>query len=271
MATDISDAFIKQFERDAHLVYQRQGSKLRSTVRFKGDVEGESTTFQKVGKGAATTKARHGQVVPMNVDHTPIECTLSDHYAPDYIDKLDEKKITHDERTALVNTGAWALGRKTDDLITTEMDTESDSGGGAAAWTVARARDMVTTLFENDVEPMPGRVFCCVGWDQWKIMMSDSTFSSADFVGDHPLKAFGEAKMWHGATWFPFNGLPISGSDRSVFAYDKMAIGHAAGCEIQTEINYVPERAAWLVNSLMSQGSKIIDSTGIIKFLATES
>ncbi|MGI9493087.1 MAG: phage capsid protein [Geminicoccaceae bacterium] len=271
MATDVSDAFVKQFEREAHLVYQRMGSKLRSTVRFKGDVEGSSTTFQKIGKGIATTKARHAQVNPMNVDHTPIEVTLSDHYAPDYIDKLDEDKITHDERTALVNTGAWALGRKTDELITDQLDLESDSGGGSAAWTLARARDMVTALFENDVEPMPNRVFGVVGWDEWKIMMSDSAFASSDFVGDHPLKMFGEVKTWHGVTWCPFNGLPLSGSDRSVFAYDKMAIGHASGHEIETEINYVPERAAFLVNSLMSQGAKVIDSTGVIKFLADES
>lgn len=271
MATDVSDAFVKQYEADIHLTYQRQGSKMRSTVRTKSDIVGADTTFQKAGKGTAGTKARHGQVPTMNIDHTPILCSLTDYYAADYVDKLDEDKITHDERQTLLLSGAWALGRKTDELITTAMDGEADSGGGAAAWTVARGRDMVTALFENDVDPMPGRVYCCLGWDQWKIMMSDATFASADYVGDHPLKMFGEAKIWHGATWFPFNGLPIAGSNRSVFSYDRMAIGHASGHEVESEINYVPERAAHLVNNMMAQGSSVIDSTGIIKFLATES
>ena len=270
MATDISDAFIRQYERDVHLQYQRMGSTMRSTVRVKDDVEGESTTFQKMGKGTATTKARHASVPTMNVDHTPIECSLTDYYAGDYVDKLDENKIGHDERNALLMTGVYALGRKTDELITTEMDTESDSGGGAAAWSIARARTIATTLYENDVQPAPGRVFVALGWQQWQTMMADSSFASSDFVGDHPLKNFSTPKSWHGATWFPFNGLPISGTSRSVFAYDRMAVGFASGQDVTTEITYNGEKVSHFVNNFMSQGASVIDSTGIIKFLATE-
>lgn len=270
MAIDVSDAFVKQYETDVHLTYQRMGSAMRATVRTKTDIVGADTTFQKVGKGNATTKARHAEVVAMNVDHTPILCTLADFYAPDWVDKLDEKKITHDERDALLRSGVYALGRKTDELITTQMDTESDSGGGAAAWTVARARDMATTLFENDVDPMPGRVFVALGWDQWNIMMADSTFASSDFVGEHPLKNFSTPKTWFGCTFFAFNGLPKSGSDRSVFAYDRDSIGFASGCDIQTEITYHGDRVAHLINNMMSQGACVIDSTGIIKYLASE-
>lgn len=270
MATDISDAFIRQYERDVHLTYQRMGSTMRQTVRNKSGVEGESTTFQKMGKGTATTKARHGAVPAMNVDHTPIECTLTDYYAGDYVDKLDENKIGHDERQALLMTGAYALGRKTDELITTAMDGESDSGGGSSAWTVARCRQMITDLGKNDVQLIPSRVYVALGLDQWQVMMSDSTFASSDFVGDHPLKNYTTPKIWHGATLFQFNGLPLSGSDRSVFAYDTMAVGFASGQDVTAEINYVAEKVSHFVNNFMSQGSVVIDSTGIIKYLAAE-
>ena len=57
MATTIDRAFVKQFEREVHEAYQRMGSKLRPTVRSKSNIQGSSTTFQKVGKGTATTKA----------------------------------------------------------------------------------------------------------------------------------------------------------------------------------------------------------------------
>ena len=73
MSTSIDQAFTKQFEREVHEAYQRQGSKLRATVRVKNGVRGSSTVFQKVGKGSAATKARHGKVPVMNVDHTPVE------------------------------------------------------------------------------------------------------------------------------------------------------------------------------------------------------
>ncbi len=66
MSTSIAQSFVKQFEREVHEAYQRMGSKLRGTVRTKNNVQGASTVFQKVGKGAASTKSRHGVVPVMN-------------------------------------------------------------------------------------------------------------------------------------------------------------------------------------------------------------
>ena len=53
---DIDDAFVKQFESEAHIEYQQMGSKLRNTVRTKAGVTGESTTFQVNGKCVARNK-----------------------------------------------------------------------------------------------------------------------------------------------------------------------------------------------------------------------
>src|SRR3546814_21149017 len=100
-----------------HEAYQRRGSKRRNTLRQKNNVQGPSTTFQKVGKGAASTKARHGKVPVMNVDHEPVEVQLADYYAGDWVDRLDELKTNIDERMVIANAGAYALGRKTDEQI----------------------------------------------------------------------------------------------------------------------------------------------------------
>ncbi len=59
MSTDINLAFVKQFEREVHESYQRQGSKLRGAVRNITNVKGSSVVFQKVGKGTASTKSTH--------------------------------------------------------------------------------------------------------------------------------------------------------------------------------------------------------------------
>ena len=53
----------------------------------------------------------------MNIDHTPVECFLTDYYAGDWVDQMDELKTNIDERTVITNAGAYALGRKTDELI----------------------------------------------------------------------------------------------------------------------------------------------------------
>ena len=104
MSTSVAQAFVKQFEREVHESYQRMGSKLRNTVRSKNNVQGASTAFQKVGKGTAMVKARHGAVPVMNLDHEPVECLLADYYAGDWVDKLDELKTNIDERQVIANS-----------------------------------------------------------------------------------------------------------------------------------------------------------------------
>ena len=101
MSTSIDQAFIEQYDADVHIAYQQYGSKLRDFVRKKPGVSGASVTFQKYGKGNASNKTRHGSVTPMNASHSTAKATLSDWYAGDYVDKLDEYKINIDEKKAI--------------------------------------------------------------------------------------------------------------------------------------------------------------------------
>jgi hypothetical protein len=87
MANTIDTAFIKQFESEVHMAYQRMGSKLRNTVRTVSNVSGSVVRFQKIGTGSASTKSRNGMVTPMDLAHTNVEATLADNYAAEYIDK----------------------------------------------------------------------------------------------------------------------------------------------------------------------------------------
>ena len=58
MANTIDQAFIKQFESEVHMAYQRMGSKLRNTTRTVANVRGSTVRFQKIGTGTASTKAK---------------------------------------------------------------------------------------------------------------------------------------------------------------------------------------------------------------------
>jgi hypothetical protein len=265
MAIDISDAFVKQFESEVHMAYQRMGSKLRNTVRTKNNVKGSSTTFQKVGKGTAGTKSRHGNVPVMSIDHTPVECTLADFYAADYIDKLDELKVNHDERNVVTQSAAAALGRKTDDLIITAMDGTTNTA--TEAGTTGLNTTKINTVFEyfgnNDV-PDDGQRFFCISPGGWTDMLGIAAFTDADYVGsdDLPYKGGMVARRWMGFMWFVHSGLPVASNIRKNFAWHSSAVGHASGAEVVTELNYIPEKVAHLGTSYMSQGSVLIDATG---------
>ncbi len=262
----VDTAFVKQFEREVHSAYQRMGSKLRNTVRTSSNVQGSSVTFQKVGKGTAMTKTSGASVPVMNLDHTAIEVQLQDYYAGDWLDKLDEIKLNHDERQVIASAGAYALGRKTDEMIITALSaataTTSDSNIGM---TKAKLLEAYELLGEAEV-PDDGQRFCVVGVKQWSELLQIEEFSSADYVGNEELPWQGsQAKKFLGTTFMVHNALPIDGNDvRSCFWFHKTAIGHAIGAEVETDITWHGDRAAHFVNNMMSQGAGLIDADGIV-------
>ncbi len=268
MSTSIDQAFIKQFEREVHEAYQRQGSKLRATVRTVSDVNGSSAVFQKVGKGTASTKSTHGMVPVMNLDHSNIEVVLQDYYAGDWVDRLDELKTNIDERQVIANAGAHALGRKTDELIINALS--GASSNTIADGNVGLTKDKILNAFEtfggNDV-PDDGQRFCIVGWKQWSDLLAIDEFVNADYIGAEalPFASITQAKMFLGTIFIPHSGLPVDGNDiRSCFYYHKTAVGHAAASDVKTDVSWHGDRAAHFVNNMMSQGSGLIDESGII-------
>lgn len=272
MAIDIEKAFVKQFEREVHEAYQRQGSKLRATVRSKGTVQGASTTFQKVGKGTASTKARNAPVPVMNVDHGSVECLLADYYAGDWVDKLDELKTNGDERGVIANAGAYALGRKTDELIIAQLDKNTRLAGADSD---GLTRDKVLTAFEllggSDV-PDDGQRFAIVGWKQWSQLLGIEEFANANYVGDGELPWRGtQAKRWLGTLWMPHSGLTrTAGGARLCHWYHRTAIGHASGADVSTDVTWHGDRAAHFVNNMMSQGACLIDGDGVVTLACKE-
>lgn len=271
MATDIDDAFVKQFEREVHEAYQRMGSKLRHTVRTKNNITGSSTVFPLVGKGTASTKARHGAVPVMNITHDDAEAVLADFYAGDWVDKLDELKVNFDERQVIANAGAYALGRKTDELIIAQLDSSTNfAGADTDGLTKAKVLEAFEKLGAADV-PDDGDRFAVVGWKQWSELLSLKEFASADYVGGDDLPWQGtQAKRWLGTLWIPHSGLSLNGNVRSCHWFHRTAIGHASGADVTTDITWHGDKAAYFVNNMMSQGAIIIDIDGVVTMRCDE-
>lgn len=268
---DIDKAFVKQYENDVHLAFQRMGSKLRTSVRTKKNVQGASTVFQKMGRGAATTKARHAAVPVMNVDHATVEVFLKDYYAGEWLDALDEMKGPSDERSAVVNSGAYALGRKTDELIIEGLQTSTNFAGTAIdGLTKAKILEAFEMLGASDV-PDDGDRCAVIGWKQWSELLQIEEFANADYVGEGELPWQGtQAKKWLGTLWMPHSGLIAAGGVRSCHWYHKSAVGHASGCEVKSDVTWHGDRASFFISNMMSQGAAIIDAAGVVTLRCKE-
>jgi len=274
MATQISNAFIKQFEAEVHMAYQRMGSKLRNTVRQSNSVVGNQARFQKVGKGSASTKSRHGQVNTMEVTHSTVDVTLADYYAADYVDSLDELKTNIDERQVLATSAAAALGRKMDQLIIDIFDAGSNSANiahGSAGLTLAKALTVYETFGGADV-PDDGQRYFVVSPAGWADLLQVDQFSRAEYVGEADLPYAGgmTAKRWLGFMFFTHSGLTVASSNRDCHAWHSSAVGLATGSDVRTEINYVPEKVSNLITSYFSAGAVEIDGNGLIQCIIAE-
>ena len=274
MSASITNAFITQFEAEVHMAYQRMGSKLKSLVRTVNGVSGESVKFQKVGTGEATSKARHAEVVAMNISHTHVTATLADFYASDYVDNLDELKTNIDERSVVANNAAYALGRQTDSIITDAMSSATTlaNTAGAQGGTVAtymngdKFQEMQALFGTNDV-PDDGQRYWAIGPNQWANLLDDDQWSRMEYIGSNELPFSGmnyTAKKFLGFLVFVHSGLDTSGStDRHTIAWHKSSMGLGVGSEVRTEVNYIPEKVSHLMTSYLSMGSILIDTNGI--------
>ena len=267
MANTIDQAFIKQFEIDVHIAYKRMGSKLRNTVRTAGNVRGNVVRFQKIGAGSANTKSRNGNVTPMELTHTNVEATMEDFYAPEYIDKLDELKTNIDERQAVAQSAAAALGRKTDEILYTAMDSGANSTQIHDTGSALAKADLLS-LFETFVTaniPEDGQRYLAMHPKGYADLFLIEEFASSDYVGEQNLPFAGGMTMKEFLGFKIFSTSAITAGKN--MAYHSTAVGLGINSDVQTEINYVPEKAAHLATSMMSMGAVVIDDNGVYEVL----
>ncbi len=284
MSTSIDTAFVTSYEAKVHDVFQRQGSYLKNAVRQKPGVVGSTAVFQKIGKGVATTKSRHGTITPMNQTHTAPSCTLADFYAGDWVDKLDEAKTNINERDAIARGGAMALGRKVDDQITTVLDTTTSTAVTitvtSKAAILAGALALTEAAWAADV-PNDGNVFAVITPRLHSQFMLLDQFQRGEYVrADGQAWVSGPAmgakwKDWQGCKWKMQTGLPgATTASGKGFLWHLDAVGYAsaasagniAGNEaVAADITWHGDRAAHFINHMMSGQACMIDDTGVIE------
>lgn len=279
MSISLSNAFVTLFDAEVKQAYQGKAM-LVGAVRQRRGVEGSTVRFPKVGRGVATPRITQSDVTPLNVGFSNVTCTLQDWNAAEYSDIFSQAKVNFDERQELVQVLGNAIGRRQDQLILDALTAASgtgtvsnDIGGTDTNLNVAKLREAKRLLDRANVPP-EGRniILHATGLAS---LLSETAVTSSDF---NTVKALvsGEVNTFLGFTFHVLGdrtegGLIIDGSlDRTCFAFHKDAIGYAEGIAPRTEVNYIPEKTSFLVNSVFSAGAVAIDAEGIVKITARE-
>ena len=192
---------------------------------------------------------------------------MADFYAAEHIDKLDELKININERQAVAQSAAAALGRKTDELLIAAMDAGASATQVNSTGAALDKADMLQTfeLFGMNDVPEDGQRYIAMHPKGFADLFNINEFASSDYVGPQNLPFAG------GMTMKEFLGFKIFSTSAVTagknFAYHTSAVGLGINSDVQTEINYVPEKVSHLATSMMSMGAIAIDANGIYELL----
>jgi hypothetical protein len=280
MAIGLSPAFVTLFDAEVKQAYQAK-SQLVGATRMRRGVEGSTVKFPKVGKGVATLRVPQTDVTPLNVDFSQVTATMEDWNAAEYSDIFMQQKVNFDERQELVQVLANAIGRRQDQLIidaltasSTALTVSNDIGGSDSNLNVAKLREAKKLLDKGNVPPSDRHMV--IHANSLASLLSETSVTSSDF---NTVKALvsGEVDTFLGFKFHVLGdrtegGLAVDGSlDRTIWAFHKQALGYAEGLGPKTEINYVPEKTSYLVNSLLSAAAVAIDAEGIVQLTCRES
>ena len=268
MSTTVPVSFIEQYETEVKQVYQREGSLLRGAVRNRSQINAERVYFPIIGKGSATTKARHSDVTPMDLEHTKAFADMSDHYAPEYIDELDQAKMNWSLAAEYARASGNALGRKTDEILIDAMDASTNTtdpnalDANASGELTLNVITGISTIHNTGDVPMDDQRYCVVSPETHAELLRLTEATSTDFTTTQLLMNARAPAMWMGYKWIMHTGLPAGVKG---FFFHGQSVGHGISKDVTTEVNYVAQKVAFLVNSYMSMGATIIDEPGVIK------
>ncbi len=275
MSKNLTSVAKAEFDSMVKHAYQGTG-KLKSLVELRTNVVGATYDFRLMGKGQGHQRTGSSSlVVPMDVDHSLKQATLTDHEHPEYTDIFDQATVNFDEKEKLTQTIGMAMGRTMDQLpidrlIAGTYNTTTTAGqgkqiaAGGTGFTAAKLREL--RAYCDDLE-MEMEQTILVSGSGMESLLANTETTSSDFNTVRAL-VNGELNSFMGFNFVKIGATRLEGGlGNSVDAYmfHKPALGLAVGIDERLSVDWVPERTSWLCNGILKAGSVIIDPEGTAK------
>ena len=282
MSTNLSPAFVQLFEAEVHQAYQG-AAVLRGAGRTRTGVTGDTVKFPKVGKGTASVRVPQTDVTPINAAFSQVSVSMQDFVAAEYSDIFNQQKVNFDERQELAQVVGNAIGRREDQIIIDALNAASAGSSvaktvvtsGSAAASNLNVGKILAAKKALDAKSVPAtdRHFV-IHANNLAGLLGDERAISSDFQTVQALVS-GSINTMLG---FQFHivgdrdegGLPLATADRTCFAFHRSALGVGVGIAPKTEINYIPEKTSFLVFAMLSMGSGVIDTDGLVDVTCEE-
>lgn len=261
------DEFVAGFE-------QRQ-SYLRDTVTTEAMVKGVSATFLVTGTGSGMVeRGVDGLIPPRQRTDTQVTATLKEMHDLQQETRFNIFTGQSDRRRIMQESGMKVANKEIDTTILTALSaaTNSWNSGNAVVLTKGILLDIISDLFENEVED--DEMITCVWTPKaFARILTIAETTSIDYVGRKPL-AEGSWRpfMWAGARHLRSNRLSgKGGATAQNYVYAKSAIGHAIdSAGITTAIGYNDEHDYSYARFSVFHQAKILQNSGIVKVIVND-
>lgn len=219
MSANLPGHYVIQFANNIKLLLQQQGSKLREYVTTGSYVGKQASPVDQIG--AVEMQPVMGRFEPIGRQDAPVDRRWvfpSDYDLNQIIDSFDKVRLLLDPKSAYVQNGVYAAGRKIDDLIIAAGNGDSKTGeqgatttslpstqkvirtfGGASATgaTVAKLREARRILMANQVDLETDMLVNVVTAKQHDNYLAEAQVISTDF-NDKPVLVEGKVTRFLG-------------------------------------------------------------------------
>lgn len=247
--SDITQAFVKQWDDTIRLQAQQKESRLASTVFDKGNITGESFTANRFAALEDTPEktTRHGDTVWSTPNHSTRVAIMRDFYQALPIDRADEAKVLANPNGAYMTSLIQAWNRKQDNIIFQALIGNSRTKEdalvalpstqtilhGSAALTKAKLITAKKTFRKNEADEQNGEeLFMVYNADMLEDILTDTTLTSADYMAVKMLQEGNVSGKWLGFSWVPYENIDlgvIGSGIASTVAYAKSALHRGTG------------------------------------------
>ena len=138
MSTQVTTAFVKQFDANVQLLVQQMGSRLRNAVTLEAGKIGEEVFMDRISATSAQkVTSRHADSPLISTPHDRRRVTPVDYDWGDMIDNPDKLRLLIDPASAYSINAAMAMGRAIDEevigaIVGTASGSENTSGSAAS-------------------------------------------------------------------------------------------------------------------------------------------
>jgi hypothetical protein len=291
MSDLITTAHVQQYSQNIHMLAQQKGSKLRGFVREEMQV-GKHGYFDRLGPTEVyqvTSRRQPTQFV--DAQHSRRRVSMEDWQWAETVDQEDVIRILIDPKSSYVEMAVNSMGRRVDRTIigaldgdvfegetgatTTTFDTANQEVvAGGVNMTVAKLREALSILRNNDVDLEAAAPICVLHPNSWDSLYGEDEFINADFTKNMVLQGGKEANgpMFLGMRFIVTTLLDVDGSSiRDNFLYLPWAMGLKIGSEMKvrvTEESLLSGADVILVKS--SFAATRIDDQAVVRILTDE-